>query len=119
PTAHAEIMALREAGQRLGNYRLPGCVLYVTLEPCMMCAGALIHSRIARLVYGADDGKTGAVGSMIDLIHLPENNHRIAVTRGVLAAECSAMLSAFFQRRRQQIRELRAQSRQGDCTESE
>jgi len=100
PTAHAEIAALREAGAALGNYRLPGCALYVTLEPCAMCAGAIMHARIARLVYGARDLKTGACGSVVDLFAEPRLNHHTAVTPGVRGAECGALLSAFFAARR-------------------
>lgn len=104
PTAHAEVMALRQAGERLQNYRLVNTTLYVTLEPCAMCAGALVHSRIARLVYGASDLKTGAVHSVFPLLNDPRHNHQISVTAGVLAAECSQQLSAFFQKRRAQKR---------------
>jgi tRNA(adenine34) deaminase len=100
PSAHAEIEALRAAAQALGNYRLPGCVLYVTLEPCAMCAGAIQHARIARLVYGARDAKTGACGSVVDLFAEPRLNHHAQVSGGVLEAECSALLSGFFARRR-------------------
>ena len=100
PTAHAEMLALRAAGRALGNYRLPGCVLYVTLEPCAMCVGALVHARIARIVYGAPDPKTGACGSVFDLAATPKMNHRIEVTGGVLAAECGALLKRFFAARR-------------------
>jgi tRNA(adenine34) deaminase len=100
PTAHAEIAALRDAGQRLGNYRLPGCTLYVTLEPCVMCAGAIQHARISRVVFGAHDPKTGACGSVVDLFAEPRLNHHATVTAGVLAAECGAMLSDFFAERR-------------------
>jgi tRNA(adenine34) deaminase len=100
PTAHAEIVALRAAGRALGNYRLPGCVLYVTLEPCAMCVGALVHARVARIVYGAADPKTGACGSVFDLAASPQLNHRIEVTAGVLADECAALLKTFFAARR-------------------
>jgi tRNA(adenine34) deaminase len=102
PSAHAEMIALRAGGQALGNYRLPGTTLYVTLEPCAMCAGAIIHARVARLVYGADDPKTGAVGSVIDLLRGPQLNHRVEVAAGVLAAECGAQLQSFFRARRMQ-----------------
>ncbi len=102
PTAHAEIVALREAGRTLGNYRLTGCTLVCTLEPCAMCAGALLHARIARLVYAAPDPKAGACGSVLDVLGHPELNHRVAVTAGVLAEICGAALSAFFRRRRLQ-----------------
>ena len=100
PTAHAEIMALRDAGARLGNYRLPGCELYVTLEPCAMCAGAIMHSRIARVVYGAADPKTGVAGSVVDLFAEPRLNHHATIERGVLGDECGRMLSSFFAARR-------------------
>lgn len=96
PTAHAEIRAMREAGQRLGNYRLPGCELYVTLEPCAMCAGAMMHARIARVVYGAPDPKTGACGSVVDLFGDPRLNFHAEVKGGVLAQECGEMLKEFF-----------------------
>ncbi len=101
PTAHAEILALREGAQRLGNYRLPGTTLYVTLEPCVMCAGALIHARVGRLVFGASDPKGGAAGGVFDLLP-PDGrfNHRMDCTGGVLAGPCSELLRAFFRRRR-------------------
>jgi tRNA(adenine34) deaminase len=100
PTAHAEIVALRKAAAQLGNYRLPGCTLYVTLEPCAMCVGALIHARIARLVFAAADPKTGACGSVLDLVDSGHFNHRIAVTRGVLENESAELLRRFFGERR-------------------
>jgi tRNA(adenine34) deaminase len=100
PTAHAEIMALRDAATRLGNYRLPGATLYVTLEPCAMCAGAIMHARIARVVYGARDPKTGAAGSVIDLFSEPRLNHHTSVSGGVLAEQCGSLLSGFFAARR-------------------
>ena len=100
PTAHAEIAALRDAGRRLGNYRLPGCELFVTLEPCAMCAGAILHARIARVVYGARDPKTGVHGSVVDLFGVERLNHHTSVTGGVLADECSGVLSTFFAERR-------------------
>jgi tRNA(adenine34) deaminase len=100
PTAHAEIVALREAGRALGNHRLPGCDLYVTIEPCAMCAGAILHARIGRLVFGANDPKTGACGSVVDLFALPRLNHHATVTGGVLAGECGTLLSDFFDARR-------------------
>lgn len=100
PTAHAEIVALRAAGAALGNYRLAGCTLYVTLEPCSMCAGAMIHARIARLVFGAFDPKAGAVGSVLDVLNHPRLNHRIELASGVLAEECGELLNRFFQSRR-------------------
>jgi tRNA(adenine34) deaminase len=100
PTAHAEIGALRDAGRRTGNYRLPGATLYVTLEPCAMCAGAIVHARIARVVFGADDPKTGAAGSMFDTLISPLHNHRVDVARGLLADESASVLRAFFKARR-------------------
>ena len=100
PTAHAEIQALREASTALGNYRLEGCSLYVTLEPCAMCAGAIIHARIARLVYAAADPKTGACGSVVDLFAERRLNHHAEVTGGVLAEEAGRLLSEFFAARR-------------------
>jgi len=100
PTAHAEIAALREAAGMLGNYRLPACELYVTLEPCVMCAGAIMQARIRRLVFGARDPKTGACGSVIDLFAESRLNHHTEVTAEVLSAECGGLLSAFFAARR-------------------
>jgi len=100
PTAHAEIAALRSAAAALGNYRLPDCDLYVTLEPCAMCAGAIIHARLRRLVFGARDPKTGACGSVIDLFAEARLNHHTRVTADLLATECGALLSAFFAARR-------------------
>ena len=102
PTAHAEIAALRDAARKLANYRLPGCELFVTLEPCAMCAGAILHARIARLVYGARDLKTGVHGSVFDLFAVESLNHHTRVVGGVLADECSALLSGFFAARRSQ-----------------
>jgi tRNA(adenine34) deaminase len=104
PTAHAEIFALREAARVLGNYRLPGCALYVTLEPCAMCAGAILHARLSRLVFGARDPKTGACGSVIDLFAQPTLNHHTSVTPGVAADSCGALLTRFFAARRQKSR---------------
>jgi tRNA(adenine34) deaminase len=100
PTAHAEIMALRAAAKHLNNYRLPGVELYVTLEPCTMCAGAMIHARIRRVIFGAYDPKTGAAGSVFDIFAQPQHNHHVQVQGGVLAEDCAAQLQAFFQRRR-------------------
>ena len=100
PTAHAEIAALRDAGRALGNYRLPGCTLYVTIEPCAMCAGAILHARIARLVFGARDPKTGACGSVVDLFAETRLNHHATAEAGVLADECGKLLSDFFAARR-------------------
>jgi len=101
PTAHAEIIALRQAAARLGNHRLTGCTMVATIEPCSMCAGALIHARIARLVYGASDPKAGAAGSVLQVINHPGLNHRMEVTAGVLAEKCSAVLQDFFRQKRQ------------------
>jgi len=100
PTAHAEIVALRAAAAKVGNYRLPGCTLYVTLEPCVMCSGAMMHARLARVVYAATDPKTGACGSVLDLFASAQLNHHAEVAGGVLAGEASAMLKAFFAERR-------------------
>jgi tRNA(adenine34) deaminase len=100
PTAHAEIAALRDAARNLENYRLPGCELFVTLEPCAMCAGAILHSRIARVVYGARDPKTGVHGSVVDLFAVERLNHHTQVEGGVLADECGRLLSGFFANRR-------------------
>jgi tRNA(adenine34) deaminase len=100
PSAHAEVMALRDAGSRLGNYRLTDCALYVTLEPCVMCAGAIMHARIARVIFGAGDPKTGACGSVINLFAETRLNHHATVTCGVLDSECGQRLSSFFGRRR-------------------
>jgi tRNA(adenine34) deaminase len=107
PSAHAEMMAIREAGKNLENYRLVGSCLYVTLEPCSMCAGLLIHSRIHRLVFGAADFKTGAVGSLLDLLGDPRMNHSVEVQGGVLAQQCGDKLSAFFKLRRKQKKQLK------------
>lgn len=105
PTAHAEIMAIEQAGQFLHNYRLVNTTLYVTLEPCIMCAGAIIHSRIKRVVYGASDYKTGAAGSYINILSRTGINHFAQITSGVLASECSSMLSNFFKKRRLEIKQ--------------
>jgi tRNA(adenine34) deaminase len=100
PSAHAEILALRAAAAASGNYRLSGCTLYVTLEPCVMCSGAILHARIVRVVYGAPDPKTGACGSVLNLFAEDRLNHHTAVTGGVLAEECGRLLTGFFQERR-------------------
>ena len=102
PSAHAEMMALRDAAQRIGNYRLVDCELFVTLEPCLMCAGAIMHARIARVVYGARDPKTGACGSVVDAFAEPRLNHHAKVSGGLLAEECGAVLREFFAMRRAQ-----------------
>ena len=104
PTAHAEILALRDAAHRIGNYRLVGCDLYVTLEPCLMCVGAMFHARIARVIYGASDPKTGAAGSVLNVFEEKRLNYHAEVVGGVLAAECGALLSQFFTARRVQQR---------------
>jgi len=104
PSAHAEIQAMRDAAQRLGNYRLVDCDLYVTLEPCTMCAGAIMHARIGRLFYGASDPKTGACGSIINLFQEKRLNHHTEVIGGILAEKCGSMLSDFFAERRRQLR---------------
>jgi tRNA(adenine34) deaminase len=106
PTGHAEVAALRDAAAQLGNYRLPECDLYVTLEPCAMCAGAILHARIRRVVFGAPDPKTGACGSVVDLFAEPRLNHQTTVAGGVLAEECGALLRAFFAERRNGARAL-------------
>lgn len=100
PSAHAEMLALRDAAKNIGNYRLVDCTLYVTLEPCAMCAGAIQHARISRLVYGAADPKTGACGSVVDLMSEPKLNHHTQVDAGILAEDCGHLLSAFFKARR-------------------
>jgi tRNA(adenine34) deaminase len=100
PSAHAEMIAIRQAGQTLQNYRMLDCTLYVTLEPCPMCAGLMIHGRIKRLVYATKDKKTGAAGSLLDLVNHQGLNHQVEVCEGIMADECSTLLSAFFKRRR-------------------
>jgi tRNA(adenine34) deaminase len=109
PTAHAEIVALRAAAEKLGNYRLPGCELYVTLEPCAMCSGAMMHARLARVVYAAQDPKTGACGSVLDLFQEDRLNHHTEVVGGVMAEEASAMLRGFFAERRAAARKSGAE----------
>lgn len=111
PTAHAEIVALRQGGKTLQNYRLLNTTLYVTLEPCTMCAGAILHSRIKRLVFGASDYKTGAVGSRFHFFDDYKMNHTVEITAGVLQDECSQRLSAFFQKRREQQKAAKQQSK--------
>ena len=106
PTAHAEIIALREAARKLGRWRLTGVTLYVTAEPCAMCAGALVLARVDRLVYGCSDPKAGACGSVFDITREPQLNHRIEVVSGVLAEDCSQVLKEFFESRRTSIRTL-------------
>ena len=101
PTAHAEIIALRQAGSAVGNHRLLECEMFVTVEPCAMCAGAIVHARLQRLVYGADDPKAGAVGSIMEVLNHPGLNHRVEVSRGVLASRCMDLLQDFFRRKRE------------------
>ncbi len=100
PSAHAEILALRRAGRRLGNYRLTGCTLYVTIEPCAMCAGALIQARVRRVVFGASDPKAGAGGTVLTVLNHPKLNHQVEIVQGVLAEECAVVLRKFFTARR-------------------
>ncbi len=104
PTAHAEIVALREAGAAVGNHRLGDCELFATIEPCAMCAGALMHARLNRLVYGADDPKTGAVHSVLAVLNHPQLNHHMEVRAGVLAGRCAELLQSFFRTRREERR---------------
>ncbi|ALL65477.1 tRNA-specific adenosine-34 deaminase [Paraburkholderia caribensis MBA4] len=118
PSAHAEMAALRAAAQKLENYRLPGCELYVTLEPCLMCAGAIMHARIARVVYGARDAKTGACGSVVDAFANPQLNHHTTVTGGVLEDECGAALRSFFADRRRAAREARAAAASSNASDA-
>lgn len=106
-SAHAEILCIREAGQVLSNYRLLDTTLYVTLEPCAMCAGAMVHSRIGRVVYGAKDEKTGAAGTVVNLLQHGAFNHQVEITAGVLAEDCSQQLSQFFKRRRAEKKALK------------
>ncbi|MGL4455778.1 MAG: tRNA adenosine(34) deaminase TadA [Plesiomonas sp.] len=112
PTAHAEMMAIRQGGQVISNYRLLDAVLYVTLEPCAMCCGAMVHGRIAQVVYGASDAKTGTAGSVMNLLREPHFNHQPAILSGVLAAECAEQLSAFFRRRRTEQKARKMQLKQ-------
>ena len=100
PTAHAEMVAIRVAAAALGNYRLPGCTLYVTLEPCAMCAGAMIHARLDRLVFAAADPKAGAAGSVLSVLNHPQLNHQMQITQGILAEESAELLRSFFRERR-------------------
>ncbi|HLV47776.1 MAG TPA: tRNA adenosine(34) deaminase TadA [Aliidiomarina sp.] len=111
PSAHAEVLALREAAKQLGNYRLSGVTLYVTLEPCSMCAGLMVHSRIKRLVFAARDPKSGAAGSLFPITHHPSLNHQVEISEGVCAAECGTMLSEFFKQRREAKKRLRQQGK--------
>jgi len=100
PTAHAAIMALRDAGGEIGNYRLPDATIYVTLEPCSMCAGAIIHARLAKLVYAADDPKTGACGSVFNLLQTEELNHKVEIEKGIMEEECRSLIQSFFKEKR-------------------
>jgi tRNA(adenine34) deaminase len=100
PSAHAEIMALRDAGKNMGNYRLPNATMYVTLEPCAMCAGALVHARISKLVYAVDDPKTGACGSVFNLLQTEELNHKVEIEKGIMEDECRALIQDFFKSKR-------------------
>lgn len=109
PSAHAEMIAIRQAGKALENYRMLDCTLYVTLEPCPMCAGLLVHSRIKRIVFACADEKTGSAGSVFDLTNNNKLNHQVDVTAGVMSAECSALLSSFFKRRRKEKKLLKQQ----------
>ena len=111
PSAHAEMIAVREAGKVLNNYRLIDCTLYVTLEPCSMCAGLLVHSRINRLVFGASDAKTGSAGSIMNLLQEPRLNHQVEVCGGVLAQQCGNTISEFFKNRRAQIKAAKKAAR--------
>jgi len=113
PSAHAEMQAIRAAAAAIGNYRLLGCTLYVTLEPCAMCAGLMVHSRIDRVVFGTTDLKTGAAGSVLNLLQHSQFNHQVEICSGVLAEQCAAQLSGFFQRRRAEQKALK-RSRQAD-----
>lgn len=112
PTAHAEVMALRDAAAQVGNYRLPGVTLYVTVEPCAMCAGAIQHARVARVVYATREPKTGACGSVVDLFAEPRLNHHAQIEGGLMADESAALIAAFFQRRRAEARVLRESNRE-------
>lgn len=103
PTAHAEIMALRAAGKKIGNYRLPKATMYVTLEPCTMCVGAIIHARLSKLVYAVDDPKTGACGSVFNLLQTDKLNHKVEIEKGVMEEDCRSLIQNFFKQKRQKI----------------
>ena len=118
PTAHAEIIALRAAAKSLGNYRLPDCTLYVTLEPCVMCSGAMLYARLKRVVFGASDAKTGAAGSVVNLFEQPQLNHQTTLQGGVMADESAALLKTFFSQRRDEKR-LLTQLRNGMVTNAD
>lgn len=119
PSAHAEMQCLREAGKLVENYRLLDTTLYVTLEPCAMCAGAMVHSRVSRLVFGAKDEKTGAAGSVVDLVRHPRFNHQLEVNNGVLEQECSEQLSQFFRRRRKEKKEQKRELKRLEALKNE
>ena len=119
PSAHAEMIAIRQAAEKIGNYRLIDCTLYVTLEPCAMCAGLLVHSRVKRLVFGAKDAKTGAAGSVLDIVRHPVLNHQLDVQDGPLAQQCADKLSEFFRRRRAEQKALKQQEKQQSVGEGE
>src|SRR5437879_1911607 len=106
PSAHAEMVALRDTARKLRNHRLTGCEMFVTMEPCAMCAGALVHARLSRLVYGADDPKAGAVKSVLQVLNHPQLNHQMEVSRGVLARRCADLLQSFFRQRREEQKQL-------------
>ncbi len=119
PSAHAEMVAIRQAAEKIGNYRLIDCTLYVTLEPCAMCAGLLVHSRVKRLVFGAKDAKTGAAGSVLDIVRHPVLNHQLDVLDGPLAQQCADKLSEFFRRRRAEQKALKQQEKQQSVEEGQ
>lgn len=119
PSAHAEMIAIRQAAEKIGNYRLIDCTLYVTLEPCAMCAGLLVHSRVKRLVFGAKDAKTGAAGSVLDIVRHPVLNHQLDVLDGPLAQQCADKLSEFFRRRRAEQKALKQQEKQQSVGEGQ
>jgi tRNA(adenine34) deaminase len=119
PSAHAEMIAIRQAAEKIGNYRLIDCTLYVTLEPCAMCAGLLVHSRVKRLVFGAKDAKTGAAGSVLDIVRHPVLNHQLDVLDGPLAQQCADKLSEFFRRRRAEQKALKQQEKQQSVEEGQ
>lgn len=119
PSAHAEMIAIRQAAEKVGNYRLTDCTLYVTLEPCAMCAGLLVHSRVKRLVFGAKDAKTGAAGSVLDIVQHPVLNHQLVVQDGLLAQQCANKLSEFFRRRRTEQKALKQLEKQQSAGEGQ
>lgn len=115
PTAHAEMIAIRDAAETLGGWRLPNCTMYITLEPCAMCAGAIVQARIDRVVFGVHDPKTGCAGTLYNILQDPRMNHQVEITTGVLAEECSSLISCFFQ----DLREKRRDGRVADCARLE